>query len=93
MEYVDYANLFFPDLAKELPKNIGINEYAIKLIEGKQQLYGLIYSLGLVELETLKAYIGTHPKTRFIKPFKSSIDASILFDKKLDGSFYLFINY
>ena len=41
----------------ELPENNGINEHAIELIEGKQPLYGSIYSLGPMELETLKAYI------------------------------------
>ena len=34
-EYADYANVFSHDLAMELPENIGINEYAIELIEGK----------------------------------------------------------
>ncbi len=43
-----------------------INEYAIKLIDGKQQLYGSIYVLSSVKLETLKIYIETHLKTGFI---------------------------
>ena len=51
----------------ELPENTGINEHAIELIEGKQPPYALMYSLGLVELETLKAYIETHLKTGFIQ--------------------------
>ena len=38
----------------ELPENTGINEHAIELIEGKQSLYGPIYSLGPVELKRLK---------------------------------------
>ena len=36
----------------ELPENISINEYAIKLEDGKQPLYRPIYSLDLVKLET-----------------------------------------
>ena len=47
----------------ELPANTGINEYAIKLQDGKQSPYGPIYSLGPVELETLKTYIETYLKT------------------------------
>ena len=50
----------------ELPENTGINEHAIELQDGKQPLYGPIYSLGPVELETLKTYIQTHLKTEFI---------------------------
>ena len=35
-----------------------------------------------MELETLKIYIKTHLKTGFIRPSKSPVSASILFDKK-----------
>ena len=65
-KYVHYADVFSFDLAIELPKNININEHAITLQNGKQPLYGLIYSLGLIELETLRTYIKTHLKTGFI---------------------------
>ena len=47
-------------------ENTGTNEYVIKLVEGKQPSYGPIYSLELVELETLKTDIETYLKTRFI---------------------------
>ena len=77
----------------ELPENTGINEHAIELIEDKQPPYGPIYSLGPVELETLKAYIETHLKTGFIRPSKSPAGASILFDKKPDGSLRLCVDY
>ena len=77
----------------ELPENTGINEHAIELVEGKQPPYRPIYSLGPVELETLKAYIETHLKTGFIRPFKSHASVPILFNKKLDGSLRLCIDY
>ena len=41
----------------ELSKLAGIKNQAIDLTESKQTLYGPIYSLGPVELETLKTYI------------------------------------
>lgn len=66
LEYGHYDDVFFPDLAMELLKNRYINKYAIELVEGKQSPYGPIYSLGLVELETLKVYIKTNLKTGFI---------------------------
>lgn len=67
-EYSDYADVFSFNLAMELPKNISISKYVIELVEGKQPLYDLIYTLNLVELETLKVYIKTYLKTGFIKP-------------------------
>ena len=77
----------------ELPENTSINEHAIKLIEGMQPPYGPIYSLGPVELETLKAYIKTYLKTGFIRPSKSPVDAPILFDKKTNESLRLCVDY
>ncbi len=55
----------------ELPENTGLNKHVIELIEGKQPPYGSIYALSPVEFETLKTYIETHLKTRFIQPSKS----------------------
>ncbi len=92
-EYFDYADVFPSDLAMELPENTGINEYAIKLIEGKQPPYGPIYALGLVELEILKAYIETYFKTGFIQPSKFPTSASIFFNKKFHGSLCLYVDY
>lgn len=90
---MDDTNVFFADLAMKLIKNTSIEKNIIKLIEGKQPLYGPIYSLGQVELETLKAYIKTHLKIRFIQLSKFFAGAFILFDKKPNGSFYLCVNY
>ena len=76
----------------ELLENTDINEHAIELIKSKQLPYGPIYSLGPMELETLKAYIETHLKTGFIWPSRSPAGAPIHFDKKPDGSLRLCIN-
>ena len=46
-----------------------------------------------MELETLKTYIKTHFKIEFIWSSKSLAGAPILFDKKPDRSFRLYINY
>ena len=93
-EYSDFADVFSPDLASELPEHTGINDHAIELVEGCQQPpYGPIYSLGPVELETLKAYIETNLANGFIRPSKSPAGAPILFDQKSDGSFQLCVDY
>ena len=92
-EYSDFADVFSEEKALVLPEQTGLNEHAIELEGGKQSPYGPIYSLSLVELETLKTYIETHLKTGFIWPFKSPAGAFILFDKKPDGSFCLCVDY
>ena len=76
-----------------LPERIKLNGHAIDLENGKQLPYGPIYSLDLVELETLKTYIKTHLKTGFIWPSKSPASALIFFDKKPDGNFRLCMDY
>lgn len=53
-EHSDYSDVFSLNLAMELPEYTDTNDYAIKLEEGKQLPYDLIYSLGPVELKTLK---------------------------------------
>lgn len=65
-EYFNYLKIFFFDLTIELPKNTGINKDIIIRIVNKQLFYTLIYTLNIVELETLKTYIETNQKTGFI---------------------------
>ena len=66
---------------------------AIELIDIKHPNYEPIYSPGAVELETLKAYIGTNLDNRFIRPSNSPAGAPILFDRKSNGSLWLCVDY
>lgn len=86
-------DIFLFNLVIELPKNTCINTYAIELIKDKQLLYSLIYTLSLVELETLKTYIKTYLETEFIRSSKSPVNMFIFFDKKPNGSFRLCVDY
>ena len=92
-KYSDFTDVFSEEKALVLPERTELNEHAIDLEDGKQPPYGPIYSLGPVELETLKTYIETHLKTGFIWPSKSLAGAPILFDKKPDGSLCLYVDY
>ena len=92
-EYSDFADVFSEEKALVLPERTELNEHAIDLEDGKQAPYGPIYSLGPMELETLKTYIETHLNTGFIRPSKSLAGAFILFNKKPDGSFRLCEDY
>ena len=92
-KYLDFADVFSPDLAFELLEHTRINDHAIELVNGQQLPYKPIYSLEPVELETLKAYIKTNLANGFIRPFKSLAGAPILFDRKSDGFFWLCVDY
>ena len=92
-EYLDFADVFSPDLASKLLKYIGIKNHAIELVNSQQLPYGPIYSLRPVELKILKAYIETNLANGFIRLSKSSAGAPILFDRKSDSSLRLRINY
>lgn len=92
-KYLNFTNVFSKKYATILPKYIKINIYAIDLEEGKQPSYKLIYNLGLVELESLKTYIETNLANSFIRLSPSSTSASILFDRKHNGSLYFYVNY
>ena len=93
VEYSDYSIVFSAENAAELPKNTEMNEHTIKLEEGKQLLFGPIYSLRPVELETLKTYIKTNLANGFIYPFKFPVKAPILFNRKPNRSFRLCVDY
>ena len=92
-EYSDFADVFSPHLASELPEHTRINDHAIELVKGQQPPYGPIYSLKPVELKTLKAYIETHLANGFIRPSKSPAGAPILFDRKSNDFLRLCVNY
>ena len=69
-KYVNFTDIFTLDMASEFFEHTEINNYAIKLVDNQQPPYRPIYSLGLVELKTLKAYIKTSLANGFIGPFK-----------------------
>ena len=45
-EYSNYSNVFSMEYVVEFSENIRINKHVIELKEGKQLLFGPIYSLG-----------------------------------------------
>ena len=77
-DYSNYSNIFLAENAAELYENTEMNEHTIKLEEGKQPSFRPIYSLGQVELKTLKTYIEINLANGFIRPSKSPARALIL---------------
>ena len=78
-EYSNFSNVFSSDSATEPAEHTGIKDHPIDLLDNKQPPYGPIYSLGPVELETLKIYIKANLASRFIRPSKSLASTLILF--------------
>lgn len=79
--------------APKLFEHSDINKYLIDLKPDKQPLYVPIYSLRLVKVKILKAYIKTNLINGFICYFKSSAGAPILFLKKPNNSLRLYVDY
>ena len=92
-EYSDFAEVFSSELASELLEYTRIKNHAIELVDNQQPLYGPIYSLGPVELETLKTYIKTILASGFIRSSKSLVETSIFFDKKPNKNLRLCVDY
>ena len=92
-KYFNFSDVFSLDFVVKLLDHIRMNDYLINLLKDKQPPYSPIYSLELVELKILKIYIKDKLASNFIRPFKSSTGAPILFEKKKDGSLRLYINY
>ena len=78
-KYSDFSNVFSLDSAVKLPEYIGIDDHLIDLLDNNQPPYGLIYRLGLVELEILKPYIKANLASSFIGPSNSPANIPILF--------------
>ena len=88
-KFSNFADLFSEKSANIFLEQIRVNQYAIKLEEGKQPPYGPIYILGSIKLKTLKTYIKTNLANGFIKASNSLAVAIILVLYKLDGSLCL----
>ena len=78
-ENLEFSNIFSSDSAVELQEHTGINDHSINLLNNKQMLYGPIYSLEPVKLETLKTYIKANLASGFIRSSKSLTSDLILF--------------
>ena len=92
-EYSDFADVFLEKSANVLPEQTRANEHIIELEEGKQLLYGPIYSLGPVKFKTFKTYIETNLANSFIQVSKSPAGAPMLLVRKPDSSFRLCVDY
>ena len=86
-EYSNFSNVLSYDSAAEL---LEYTKLIINLLDNKQLSYGPIYSLGLVELKTLKTYIDANLASSFIRSSKFTAGIPIQFvQKKTVGSFFI----
>ena len=78
-KYSNFSDVFSEKKTLVLLRLIKLNQHAIKLQDSQQLLYGPIYSLGPVELKTLKTYIKANLANGFIWPLKLPTGAPIFF--------------
>ena len=72
VKYSNFLDVFSLHSVVKLLEKIGIHDHSINWLKVKQMLYGLIYNLEPVELETLKSYINVNIASGFIKISKTS---------------------
>ena len=90
--YKNFKDVFFVKNTGHLPPYEDHNN-AIDHVDGKQSLYGLIYSLLENELFILQAYIGKNLANGLIRPFKSLLDTPIIFVLNSNRALRLCIDY
>lgn len=66
MKYLNFAIVFFSNFALRLTEYSRINNHFIDLEKRKKPIYGSIYSLELMKIETLNTYIKTNFASSFI---------------------------
>lgn len=93
IKYTDFVNIFSKIFIIQFFKCFAINKYQIDLELGKPLYYGLIYSLGTIELKIFKTYIKINLINYFIWPLKSLERRFILFIQKPNHNIRLFIYY
>lgn len=92
-KYANFVDEFLPKLALKLPKYTKINKFAITFVDNWQPLYNPIHSLSLMVLKILRTYIKSNLASGFIGSTKSPTRDPIFFNKKLNRSLRLYIDY
>ena len=79
--YKDYIDVFNEKEARLLLDH-GLYKLVIKLIKGKQPLFGLLYNLLEAKLKVLREYLDKNLQRGWIRKSRSPTSALILFVKK-----------
>ena len=92
LKYHEFRDVFSKSRANTLPTHQPY-DLKIKLEDGAIPPFGLIYSLSLHELQTLREFIDKHLANGLICPTRSLSGALLLFIKKKDGSLRLCVDF
>jgi len=90
--YWQFADIFCKQKAKTLLNHYSYN-LLIQIEEGTSPPLRPIYSLSLLELQTLWDFINKNIKISIIRPSNSPCGALVLFIKKKDGTLRLCVDY
>ena len=92
IEIQDYAEVFSPKKADQLPRHRSY-DHNIQLLPGKDLPFGPLYSMSRTELEALKEWLDENLKKGFIRPSSSAAASPVLFVKKPGGGLRLCIDF
>ena len=92
LEYYGYLNVFSYQESDKLPV-YRLYDYSIKLKEGKEPPYGLLYRMSQDELLVLKNYLKENLSKGFIRASRSPATTPVLFAKKLGGRLRFCVDY
>ena len=84
LQYSDYKSVYNRQYSDEIPPHLSF-DHAIDMVERKEPPWGPIYTLSEKELQVLREYLDTMPKSGKIRPSKSPANAPILFVPKDHG--------
>jgi hypothetical protein len=90
--YRAYAQVFSEVDSESLPSH-GPQDLAIKLLNGKQPLWGPIYNLSEKELDTFRSYPEVQLERGLIRLSKSPAGAPVFFVPKKDGTLQLSVDF
>jgi hypothetical protein len=91
-KYKEYAKVFSKEETAKFLDSTCV-EHSILVEEGVEVPYDLIYSLNANKLQVLREYIKSSLAKRWIRPFKFSTNALILFILKKDRGLRLYVDY
>ncbi len=91
-QYVAFQNIFSEIKTHKFSKH-DFHDHVIEIISNRDFLFDFIYNLSTTNLKILKNYIDEYMKKNFIIKFLSFAKIFILFVKKTNDKFCLYVNY
>ena len=91
-QHTDFMDVFNKHGANILPQHTQ-HDFVIETEDNKVPSFGSIYDHSRLELKVLRKYIDKMLAKKLIVPFKSPLEAPVLFTKKIDGGLHMCVDF